>query len=317
MDRRGEVIDYTLEQIWQGQCRPDHHLWHDESQNGDQRCGTRFECSSCKGQRNCQTCSGRSQYHLGQSLGKRSRSQANCMKRMKKHSAIIDIGKKLEGSIRNTGIHAAGMIISGDPFTDFIPICIAKDSEMAVTQYSMKPVELVGMLKIDFLGSQNTDLPFKSACDAIKQNTGHEIDWVNLPLDDQPSFRSAQSRKNTRDVPAGIWRDARSGRQLHLDKFEEIIAVGALYRPGPMDMIPSFINRKHGREPIEFDHPWMEDDSCRDLWDHGLSRTGDADRQQACAIFAWRRGCACAARWGKKTMEQMATAARKISTRGA
>lgn len=171
---------------------------------------------------------------------------------------VIDIAKKLEGSIRNTGIHAAGIIISGEPLTNFIPICHAKDSEMPVTQYSMKPVELVGMLKVDFLGLKT--LTAISQCTAaIKERHGKEIDWVNLPLDDAPTFDLLNQGKTLGifQLESGGMQDL--ARQLHLDKFEEIIAVGALYRPGPMDMIPSFIQRKHGKEPIEYDHPWMQD----------------------------------------------------------
>lgn len=170
---------------------------------------------------------------------------------------IIDIGLTLEGSIRNTGIHAAGIIISGEPLTHFIPLCNAKDSEMPVTQYSMKPVELVGMLKVDFLGLK-TLTAIQTCVRSIKDNTGVAIDWVNLPLDDEPTFELLNQGKTLGifQLESGGMQDL--ARQLHLDKFEEIIAVGALYRPGPMDMIPSFINRKHGREPIEYDHPWME-----------------------------------------------------------
>lgn len=171
---------------------------------------------------------------------------------------IIDFGRKLEGSIRNTGIHAAGIIISGEPLTNFIPICNAKDSVMPVTQFSMKPVELVGMLKVDFLGLK-TLTAIKMCVEAIKKNTDREIDWINLPLDDKATFDLLNQGKTLGvfQLESGGMQDL--ARQLHLDKFEEIIAVGALYRPGPMDMIPSFINRKHEREPIDYDHPWMKD----------------------------------------------------------
>jgi len=176
----------------------------------------------------------------------------------KEAKRVIDIAKKLEGSIRNTGIHAAGIIISADSLTNHIPICTAKDSEMAATQFSMKPVEMVGMLKIDFLGLK-TLTSIQKAVDAIRVNTGICIDWVNLPLDDQGAFEVLNQGKTL-----GIFQLESGGmqelaRHLHLDKFEEIIAVVSLYRPGPMDMIPSFINRKHGREPIEYDHPWMSE----------------------------------------------------------
>jgi DNA polymerase-3 subunit alpha len=171
---------------------------------------------------------------------------------------LLDMAKKLEGSVRNTGIHAAGMIISADPIIERAPVCTAKDSQMAVTQYSMKPVELVGMLKIDFLGLK-TLTSIQHAVNAIKKRKGKTIDWVNLPLDDKPTFDLLNQGRTMGvfQLESGGMQDL--AKQLHIDKFEEIIAVGALYRPGPMEMIPSFINRKHKREAIEIDHPFMQD----------------------------------------------------------
>jgi DNA polymerase-3 subunit alpha len=171
---------------------------------------------------------------------------------------LINLALRLEGSVRNTGIHAAGLIIGGDPLMEHIPLCVSKDSDIAVTQYSMKPVEAVGMLKIDFLGLK-TLTSIQKGVDAIKVSTGKEIDWVTLPLDDKPTFNILNQGKTL-----GIFQVESGGmqelaKQLHIDKFEEIIAVGALYRPGPMEMIPSFCNRKHGKEPIEIDHPYMAD----------------------------------------------------------
>lgn len=171
---------------------------------------------------------------------------------------LIDIARRLEGSVRNTGIHAAGLIISGDPLTDRIPVCTAKDSEILVTQFSMKPVEAVGMLKIDFLGLK-TLTSIQKTVDAIRASHGKAIDWVNLPLEDKAAFSLMNQGKLN-----GIFQMESTGmqelsRQLHIDKFEEVIAVVALYRPGPMEMIPSFIARKHGKEPIEIDHPLMKD----------------------------------------------------------
>lgn len=171
---------------------------------------------------------------------------------------LIDLARKLEGSVRNTGIHAAGLIISAEPIMDRIPICTAKDSEIAVTQFSMKPVESVGMLKIDFLGLK-TLTSIDKAARAVEVVTGQRIDWVNLPLEDEKTFALLNQGKTL-----GIFQLESAGmqelaKQLHIDKFEEIIAVGALYRPGPMEMIPSFVNRKHGKEVIEIDHPYVKD----------------------------------------------------------
>lgn len=172
--------------------------------------------------------------------------------------AVLEMAKKAEGSIRNTSTHAAGLIISATPITDQIPVCTAKDSEMWVTQYAMKPVESVGMLKIDFLGLK-TLTSLQKCADAVAKNTGRQIDWVNLPLDNQATFDLLNHGKTLGvfQLESGGMQDL--AKQLHIDTFEEIIAVGALYRPGPMDMIPSFINRKHGREAIEIDHPLMKD----------------------------------------------------------
>ena len=171
---------------------------------------------------------------------------------------VLDIARKLEGSVRNTGIHAAGLIISGDPLTDHIPVCSPKDSDILVTQFSMKPVEAVGMLKIDFLGLK-TLTSIQKTVDAIAEHHGKKIDWVNIDLDDKPTFHLMNQGKLN-----GIFQMESSGmqelaRQLHIDKFEEVIAVVALYRPGPMEMIPSFIQRKHHKESIEIDHPLMKD----------------------------------------------------------
>ena len=171
---------------------------------------------------------------------------------------ILEMAKKTEGSIRNTSTHAAGMIISGAPITDHVPVCTAKDSSMIVTQFAMKPVESVGMLKIDFLGLK-TLTSIQTCAAMIERNTGKKIDWGNLPLDDRATFDLLNQGKTLGvfQLESGGMQDL--AKQLHIDTFEEIIAVGALYRPGPMDMIPSFCNRKHGREPIEIDHPLMKD----------------------------------------------------------
>jgi len=217
---------------------------------------------------------------------------------------IIDLGKRLEGSIRNTGIHAAGIIISGDPLTEFIPICNAKDSDMPVTQYSMKPVELVGMLKVDFLGLK-TLTAIQLTVEAIKAGTGRSIDWVSLPLDDKPTFDLLNQGKTLGifQLESGGMQDL--ARNLHLDKFEEIIAVGALYRPGPMDMIPSFINRKHGREPIEYDHPWMQD-ILNETYGIMVYQEQVMQIASKLAKYSLGEGDVLRRAMGKKDMEQMA-----------
>ncbi|MCP5469657.1 MAG: DNA polymerase III subunit alpha [Chlamydiales bacterium] len=225
---------------------------------------------------------------------------------------VIDLARKLEGSIRNTGIHAAGLIVSGEPLTEHIPVCHAKDSEMAATQYSMKPVEAVGMLKIDFLGLK-TLTSIKICVEAIAKKTGRMIDWVNLPLEDAKTFQLLKQGKTL-----GIFQMESGGmqelaRQLGPDKFEEIMAIGALYRPGPMDMIPSFIARKHGKEPIDSDHPLMEPILAET---YGIMVYQEQVMQiaQKLAGYSLGEGDVLRKAMGKKDAEQMAKEREKFRT---
>lgn len=223
---------------------------------------------------------------------------------------LIDLARKLEGSIRNTGIHAAGIIISGAPLTDLVPLCNSKDSDMPVTQFSMKPVEAVGMLKVDFLGLK-TLTAIQICVESIYASTGKKIDWINLPLDNKPTFDLLNQGKTMGvfQLESGGMQDL--ARQLHLDRFEEIIAVNALYRPGPMDMIPSFINRKHGREPIEYDHIWMKEILAET---YGIMVYQEQVMQIASKLahFSLGEGDVLRRAMGKKDMEQMAAQREKF-----
>lgn len=217
---------------------------------------------------------------------------------------LFDLARVVEGSIRNTGIHAAGLIICGQPLMEFIPICHAKDSEMPVTQYSMKPVESVGMLKIDFLGL-TTLTAIQTCVRSIEERFGILLDWVNLPLDNAATFALLREGKTM-----GIFQLESGGiqdlaKQLELDRFEEIIAVEALYRPGPMDMIPSFIDRKHGREPIEYDHPWLEEILAET---YGIMVYQEQVMQIASRLanFSLGEGDVLRRAMGKKDLDQMA-----------
>jgi DNA polymerase III subunit alpha len=179
----------------------------------------------------------------------------HCMEEDSDVKRLFIMAKKCEGSVRNTSTHAAGLIISDDPVADVIPVCTAKDSQMLVTQFSMKPVELVGMLKIDCLGLKTLTC-IQKCVDSIQTQ---KIEWQNLPLNDQATFSLINQGQTLGvfQIEMGGMQDL--AKQLHVDCFEEIIAIEALFRPGPMDMIPSFINRKHGREAIEIDHPLMKE----------------------------------------------------------
>ncbi len=225
---------------------------------------------------------------------------------------VIKMGKILEGSIRNTGIHAAGVIICGDPLTNHIPICTAKDAEIPVTQYSMKFVEAVGMLKVDFLGLK-TLTSIVTAVKMIEVSKGEKIDWTRLPLEDETTFNLLNQGKTL-----GVFQMESGGMQdlacqLHIDNFEEIIAVVSLYRPGPMDMIPSFINRKHGREPIEYDHPWMKD-ILSETYGVMVYQEQVMQIAQTLANYSLGEGDILRKAMGKKDAEQMALQREKFRT---
>ncbi len=164
----------------------------------------------------------------------------------------------LEGSVRNTGTHACGVIITPDDLTNFVPVSTAKDSDMLVTQFDNSVVESAGMLKMDFLGLTTLSI-IKTASRNIKKSKGIVIDIDTIPLDDEKTYQLFQRGETT-----GTFQFESAGmqkylRQLKPDKFEDLIAMNALYRPGPMEYIPAFINRKHGREPIQYDLAEMEE----------------------------------------------------------
>jgi DNA polymerase-3 subunit alpha len=164
----------------------------------------------------------------------------------------------LEGSLRNTGTHACGVIITPEDMTNLIPVSTARDSNMLVTQFDNSVVESAGMLKMDFLGLTTLTI-LKTALTNIKKRTGKVIDIDKIPLNDLKTFQLYQRGDTT-----GTFQFESEGmqnylRQLKPDKFEDLIAMNALYRPGPMEYIPNFIARKHGREAIRYDLPEMEE----------------------------------------------------------
>lgn len=174
-----------------------------------------------------------------------------------KRAEVLQQALILEGSVRNTGTHACGVIITPDELTKFVPVATARDSDMLVTQFDNSVVESAGLLKMDFLGLTTLTI-IKTALKNIRKSKGIDIDIDNIHLDDEKTYTLFQ-----RGETAGTFQFESVGmqkylRQLKPDKFGDLIAMNALYRPGPMEYIPSFINRKHGREPISYDLPGME-----------------------------------------------------------
>jgi DNA polymerase-3 subunit alpha len=170
----------------------------------------------------------------------------------------INQARIIEGSVRNTGVHACGVIITPDDITNFVPVSTAKDSDLYLTQFDNNVVESAGLLKMDFLGLKTLSL-IKDTIKIIKAKHGEQLDPDQFPLDDEKTYELFQ-----RGETVGIFQYESPGMQKHMKDlkptvFEDLIAMNALYRPGPMEYIPSFIRRKHGEEDITYDLPEMQD----------------------------------------------------------
>ncbi len=187
---------------------------------------------------------------------------------------VLQSAEILEGSVRGTGIHAAGVIIAPDDITNYIPVCLAKDKgdkkaadgdeegggqalDLLVTQFDGKHIEEAGMLKMDFLGLKTLTI-MRDAIDLIQKNHGVLIDLDKIPIDDKKTYELYQ-KGNT----IGTFQFESEGMQMYLrdlkpTNIEDLIAMNALYRPGPMDFIPTYINRKHGKETTEYPHELLE-----------------------------------------------------------
>ena len=173
---------------------------------------------------------------------------------------LMHYAKVLEGSARHTGVHAAGVIIAPGDVSEYVPISIAKSKgdQVVTTQYDGKWVEDFGLLKMDFLGLKTLTV-LNDALDLIKENRGIEIDLEEIPLDDEETFKLFQ-----RGETVAIFQFESSGMRewmlkLKPTSLDDLIAMNALYRPGPMDLIPNYIDRKHGREDVRHPHPMLEE----------------------------------------------------------
>ena len=174
-----------------------------------------------------------------------------------KEADTIKYALKLEGTVRNTGIHACGFIICRDPISDHVPVSTADDPDFpdrktAVTQYDGHVIESTGLIKMDFLGLKTLS-QLKEACRIVKEAHGIDIDIDNIPIDDPLTYKLYQEGRTV-----GTFQFESAGmrkylKELHPTVFEDLIAMNALYRPGPMDYIPQFIKRKNGLEPITYD----------------------------------------------------------------
>ena len=195
----------------------------------------------------------------------------NCLKYIKEFASetenpnpivreVMKYAEQLEGNVRNTGVHACGVIIGRDDITDWVPVSIATDtdgSKILVTQYEGSVIEDTGLIKMDFLGLKTLSIIMEATAN-IKRRHGIDIDMEKIPIDDEKTYKLYCEGRTT-----GTFQFESAGMQKYLrelqpSKFEDLIAMNALYRPGPMAYIPQFIARKHGQEPIVYDIPIME-----------------------------------------------------------
>ncbi|MCC5921307.1 MAG: DNA polymerase III subunit alpha [Cyclobacteriaceae bacterium] len=173
-------------------------------------------------------------------------------------SRVVNQARKIEGSVRNTGIHACGVIITPDDITKFVPVALAKDSDMYCTQFDNAVVEDAGLLKMDFLGLKTLTL-IKDTVRIVEERHGIKLDPEAFPIDDQKTYELFQ-----RGETVGIFQYESDGMQKYMKElkpteFSDLIAMNALYRPGPLEYIPNFIRRKHGEEEIVYDLPEMKE----------------------------------------------------------
>ncbi len=170
---------------------------------------------------------------------------------------LLDLAEKVEGLVRSTGTHAAGVVITAEPLIALVPLERSKGTSAIQTQYEDKSLEKLGLLKFDFLGLSNLTI-LDEALKLIKTSRGTDIDRARIPLDDQKTFDLLGSGETT-----GMFQLESAGMRRHIrdlkpDRVEDVMAMVALFRPGPMDYIPSYIRRKHGQEAVTYAHPLLE-----------------------------------------------------------
>ena len=174
---------------------------------------------------------------------------------------VLTYASQLEGTVRQTGVHACGVIIGADDLTNFAPLSTVKDKDsgkdVLVTQYEGSVVEDVGLIKMDFLGLKTLSI-IKDTLDNVRKSRGIEVDIDAIPIDDEATYQLFCEGGTVATFQVESPGMQKYLKELRPSKFEDLIAMNALYRPGPMDYVPQFINRKQGREPIEYDIPVME-----------------------------------------------------------
>ncbi len=215
---------------------------------------------------------------------------------------LVDTALILEDLTRNASVHAAGVVIGDQPLVNLLPLKTDDDGAI-VTQYAMGPVGDLGLLKMDLLGLKTLTV-IRNTCEMVRRTQGIEINTDQLPLDDKKTY-DLLNRAETLGVfqlESGGMRDL--CKKFQISSVEHITALVALYRPGPMELIPEFIKRRHGEIEIKYEHPLLEQISREDLWHFDLSGTGDAGHAVARRLHARSRRFA-PARDGQEMVEEM------------
>lgn len=216
---------------------------------------------------------------------------------------IMKYAHVLQGLPRNPGTHAAGVVIGEKPLIELIPLALDKEKQ-TVTQFEMKPIEAIGLLKMDFLGLKTLTM-IQEAVDNIKATSGTDLDMDTLPMDDQKTF-DLLNRGDT----VGVFQVESRGmrdllRRIGLTKFEDLIAMIALFRPGPMNMLDDYVNRKHGKVKIEYDHPLLEP-ILKETYGVMLYQEQVQQAANVLAGFSLGQGDILRRAMGKKIKEEMA-----------
>ena len=253
--RRGEVIDYVKDKYGRGNCAQIITFGSLGAKTVIRDLGRVMELPFSECDRLAKMIPDDPKITLAKALEqnpdfkKSYETEANCKR-------ILDFGFILEGLLRNAGTHAAGVVIGEKPLIEIVPLSLDKDDQI-ITQYAMDPIGKIGLLKMDFLGLKTLTV-IQEAVDLIRQTRGEAVDIDTIPVDDQATFELFQ-----RGDTVGVFQFESGGMRDSLKKLgptmiEELIAMNALYRPGPMEFIDSFTKRKHGAEKIEYAHPLME-----------------------------------------------------------
>ncbi len=223
----------------------------------------------------------------------------------------LKYAEALEGTVRQTGVHACGVLIGKNPLDLHLPVMPTKGEELLTTQYDGRFVESIGLLKMDFLGLKTLSI-IKETLENIKLSKGIEVDINKVPLEDEVTFRLFANGETT-----AIFQFESPGMKKHLralvpDRFEHLVAMNALYRPGPMEYIPDFIERRHGRQPVKYDHPLMEP-YLKDTY--GITVYQEQVMLQSRALGGFTRGDSDALRkaMGKKIIAMMNTLSVKFT----